>query len=142
LLVVLWALILGNASTVGSLPARHVDAFPVGPIRAKTAADLVPESPVCVARSEGGSVLHSEKRLRAFLKAPRANDPYDDAASDDPNDDDDATDNLSGCCETDGPITAWLQEVVRCPVRHEAESALPSVEIPASPFLSVHRLRC
>src|SRR5258708_19502562 len=113
LLAMFWALILVQASTAGSLAARPLDPRFDSPIPAETSARLAPALPVHIPRSEMGATVHSEKRLRAFLTTPRANDPYADAASDDPNDDDDATDDLSGYYETNGPIIFWLQEMVR-----------------------------
>jgi hypothetical protein len=142
-LAVFWALTLAEVSSAESLSGRLLGPRVDSPAQTATAVRVAPDRAARVARSESNATGHSEKRLRAFLKISRSNDPYDDAASDDPNDDDDATDNLSGCCETDdGPISAWLQEVVRCPAGLEAESAVLSIEIPSSPFLLVYRLRC
>jgi hypothetical protein len=142
LLAAFWALILVEASTAGSLTARLPAPRFDSANQTATAARVVPDHAVRVARSESDTVVHSEKRLRAFLKTPRLNDPYDDSASDDPNDDDDTTDDLSGYYETNGPIVVWLPEMVRCPIVPKAESSAAWFQIPSSPFLLVQRLRC
>jgi hypothetical protein len=68
-------------------------------------------------------------------------DPYDNETSDDPNDDDDAWDDLNGYEDSDVPIIAWYWETVPHP--NVPAGAPLTWNAPLSPpFLTLQRLRC
>jgi hypothetical protein len=86
---------------------------------------------------------HARKHIAPHYPRPRLVDPDDDEMSDDPNDDDDAWDDLDGIYRTDdGPAIAWLPAVVRYLLDLEVESALAPIVTPSSPFPTLRRLRC
>jgi hypothetical protein len=133
------ALILSGASLVDGLGPRG-KASAAGPSAAvrDTPDPAVPASPM-----QRGSTLRPGKRLHRVFEIALANDPTDDETSDDPADDDDAWDELTAFEDTEGPVTAWFQEIISAPGDPETGSVLVWTEIPPFiSFLTLQRLRC
>jgi hypothetical protein len=144
LVALLWALIVGLASTAtSSLAVRKASPPSIAADEAATAVRVRPASPVHVARLRSGSILRSHKRPPALPRIAAAYDPNDDATSDDPDeDDDDETSKfLDGPDDTDGLIIAWHQEMMHfliAPDRAPVAWVAPFF----SPLLTLQRLRC
>jgi hypothetical protein len=94
-------------------------------------------------RSESNSTRRLEKRGTTFGKFLRANDPYDDQMSDDPNDDEDPWDDLNGDDDTDTPGFALLRKTVLYLIDAQRTCARTSANLATCPsFLTLQRLRC
>jgi hypothetical protein len=139
LVILVWTLILGQASTSDCLAAPEEASTLEGPVRAATALRPTPSRPVAklvrIRPYRGTNVA-------AHFPKPRTNDTDDDAASDDPNDDDDNWDDLSADDNTDVPVIAWLLEMVRYLDDLEVGYAPASTQPSSSPFPTLQRLRC
>lgn len=85
--------------------------------------------------------LRSHKHRLVFHKFARANDPNDDGTSRDPSDDE-TSDDYAANDGTDLPIAPWFQDLVRCSVILEDESAPVWIETRSPPSQSPHPLRC
>jgi hypothetical protein len=86
--------------------------------------------------------LRGHKRHHLFPKIICGDDPYDDETSDDPNDDDDDWDDLSGYVDSDGPIVAWLHEIVLYLSAPGAANTIRTNPPSLPPFLAFPQLRC
>jgi hypothetical protein len=136
-----WALVLGQASVAGDLAAREEGPPPDGSSQTALSRPVRSGSPDRVARFGSGWTLRWHKRPHAIRKSECPNDPTDDETSDNPNDDDDAWDDLSADDDFSSPIVACLQETVP---GLDAPERVPVTRVPllSSPFLPLPRLRC
>ncbi len=142
LMALVCTLVLGRASTAGSLAARDMTPPPDVPDRARTPVRGLSDPPVGVARPDTRT-LRSGKRLNVFHVTVSGDDPNDDETSDDPADDDDGWEGLSPFSETKVPVSALLQEIGCYQSEPETQSE-PLWFAPAffTSFLTLQRLRC
>ena len=94
LMALAWALLLGRASTAGSLAEPRVTPPLDVADRATTPVPVVSNTLLGLVHLEGRCTLRSGRRLRVFFVPVVQNDPTDDETSDDPADDDDAWEDL------------------------------------------------
>jgi hypothetical protein len=142
LIALLWVLSLGQASFAGNPAGLEAGAPHESSVQPVTPSGVHSNFFLRATRYGNYSTFRLRKCLHAFPKVALSNDPYDDAASDDPNDDDDAWDDLNGYDDTGVSSIAWLREAVpylRAPERAPVTwTAYPS----SPPFLTLLRLRC
>jgi len=137
------ALLLGRASTAGSLAEPQVTPPLDVPDRATTPVPAVPNTLLGLVRLEGRCILRSGRCRHVFFVTVGWDDPNDDETSDDPSDDDDAWEGLNALDETEVPVSAWFQEV-GC-YHSDLETLSESLRYEPflfTSFLTLQRLRC
>jgi hypothetical protein len=143
LMALVFALVLGRASTAGCLAGRQATLPFDVPTRATTPVRAVPNTVLGLARHDGRCTLRSGKCRHAVFVAVGLDDPNDDETSDDPGDDDDGWEGLDAFGETEAPVTAWLEEIscFNSDLKTRSEP-LWSEPLLFTSFLTLQRLRC
>jgi hypothetical protein len=142
LVALIWALVLGHASSADRLAARDLTRQPhISDLAAKVDQGQS-DSQALVAQSEHESRPRCLKRSGARCKTALWKNPdCDDETSEDSDYDDDTSNDLDDD-DTDMPIVYWLQDPVRYLIVVEAEFAPSWTETLASPFPTYRQLRC
>ncbi len=143
LIALVCTLVLGQASTAGSIAARDMTPPPDVPDRARTPVRALTHPPVGVARPDTRWTLRSGKRLPVFYVTVGLDDPNDDETSDDPGDDDDGWEGLNAFSETEVPVSALLLEIgcYQSEPKTQSEPLWSAVPFFTS-FLTLQQLRC
>ncbi len=136
------ALLLGRASTAGSLAEPQVTPALDLADRATTPVPVVSNTLLGLVRPEGRCTLRSGKCRHVFFVTVGWDDPNDDETSDDPADDD-GWEGLNTLGETEVPVSAWFQAVGS----YHSDLATQSEPLWYEPFvftsfLTLQRLRC
>jgi hypothetical protein len=137
------ALLLGRASTAGSLAEPRVTPPLDLADRATTPVPVVSNTLLGLVRLEGRCTLRSGRCRHVFFVTVGCDDPNDDETSDDPADDDDAWEGLNAFGETEVPVPAWFQDVGcdHSDLETQSESLWYEPFLFTS-FLTLQRLRC
>jgi len=137
------ALLLGRASTAGSLAEPQVTPPLDLADRATTPVPVVSNTLLGLVRLESRCTLRSGKCRHVVFVTAGWDDPNDDETSDDPADDDDAWEGLNALGETEVPVSAWFQEVGCYHSNLETQSEPLWYEpFVFTSFLTLQRLRC
>ena len=137
------ALLLGRASTAGSLAEPQVTPALDLADRATTPVPVVSNTLLGLVRLEGRCTLRSGRCRHVVFVTVGCDDPNDDETSDDPADDDDAWEGLNALGETEVPVSAWFQEVGCYHSDLETQSEPLWYEpFVFTSFLTLQRLRC
>ncbi len=136
------ALLLGRASTAGSLAEPQVTPALDLADRATTPVPVVSNTLLGLVRLESRCTLRSGKCRHVFFVTVGWDDPNDDETSDDPTDDD-AWEGLNALGETEVPVSAWFQDVGCYHSDLETQSEPLWYEpFVFTSFLMLQRLRC
>ena len=142
LMALAWALLLGRASTAGSLAEPQVTPPLDVPDRATTPVPVVSNTFLGLVHLEGRYTLRSGRCRHVVFVTVGCDDPNDDETSDDPADDD-AWEGLNVLGETEVPVPAWFQDVGCYHSDLETQSeALWYEPFLFTSFLTLQRLRC
>jgi hypothetical protein len=110
--------------------------------RAAAPARVLPRARVHIVRLHGGPIVCWGGRPAANLPKEVLGDPDDDETSDNPNDDDDAYDDLNVYDETGVSIVAWLPEPALFLFAPDFAPKTWVAPHPSTPFSRLLRLRC
>ncbi len=136
------ALLLGRASTAGSLAEPQVTPPLDLADRASTPVPVVSNTLLGPVRLEGRCTLRSGRCRHVVFVTVGWDDPNDDETSDDPADDD-AWEGLNALGETEVPVSAWFQDVGCYHSDLETQSEPLWYEpFVFTSFLTLQRLRC
>jgi hypothetical protein len=142
LLALFWTPFLGQSSFAGIHPAPEKALVRHGLVRATKIIRFVTHFRMSLAESENDSTLASVEDPAYSSVHDRQNDQSDDGTSEDPNDDDDAWDDLNATVDMETPVIVWLPQTVLFLFAPEPKLASCGFESPISPSLTLDRLRC